>query len=103
MAPTPLRLRPLRPWVLFLEVFNIRDVRGIGLAHAFQEVHIVGFDLMILTDTNTTYQAYLCNRLVYDVVCSPSIMTASGGASWGDGHGHQGLITGMEHRVHAFL
>ena len=58
MAPPPLRLHLPRPWGLFLGNFNIRNVRGLGLAQAIQEVHIGGFDLMILTDTNTTSQAY---------------------------------------------
>ena len=43
-------------------------------------VQVSGFYLMILMDTKITDQAYCRNRLGYDVVCSPEIMTATGGA-----------------------
>ena len=40
---------------------------------------------MILTETKIAYQAYFRNSLVYDVVCSPIITMASGGAQGGVG------------------
>ena len=48
-------------------------------------VQISGFDLMILTETKISDQTYCCNRLGYDVVCSPMIAKADGGAQGGVG------------------
>ena len=51
-----------------LGTLNIYAIRGFGLAQEIRAVHISGFYLMILTETNITDQAYFCNRLGYNVV-----------------------------------
>ena len=51
---------------------------GVGIAHVIWAVQVGGFDLMVLTETNITNQAYCRNRLGYDVVCSPDITTDDG-------------------------
>ena len=57
-APPPPRQSAPRPRGLSLRTLNIRNGRGYGLVQAMQGVHILGFYLMILTDTNNTNQAY---------------------------------------------
>ena len=44
---------------------------------------IGGFDLMILTETRITDQDYYCNRVIYNVVCSPMRMIVVDGAQGG--------------------
>ena len=73
------------PVGLSLRTFNICDGQGFRLAQAIRAVHIVSFDLMIMTDTNTTNQAYCCNRMVYDMVCLPEITSANRGSQGGVG------------------
>ena len=42
----------------------------LGLAQAIRAVDCGGFDVMLLTETKIQSEAYLQNRLVYDVTCS---------------------------------
>ena len=62
---------------------NIRNGLGSRLFQAIQEVHIDVFDLIILTEANTTDQYYCCYRLGYEVVCLPMITVADVGAHVG--------------------
>ena len=86
MAGDAFTMRCLRmpsPRGLFIRTFNIRNGQGFGLAQAIQEVHISGFNLMILTYTKVTYQAYCYNIMGYNVVCLLVITMDSGGAQGG--------------------
>ena len=53
----PLR-RPRCPQVLSIGNFNICNGREFGLTQSTQVVQISRLDLMILTETNITYQSY---------------------------------------------
>ena len=83
------------PQELSLGTFNIRNIRGSKPAKAIQAVQIGGFDPMILTETNITYQDYCCNRLRYDVVYSTMITKADGGTHGGVGLGMWELPQGL--------
>ena len=50
---------------------------------AIHAVNIGGFDVMLMTETNITDQAYCRNRLGYSVVCLPEITTTAGGVQGG--------------------
>ena len=76
---------PHRPWGLSIVTLEISDGLGIWIAQDIWEVHIRGFELMILMATKFNRQAYLHNRLGYNMVCSPEITTESGGAQGGVG------------------
>ena len=81
---TPRRRLP-KIWGLSIATFNICDNQGFRLEQAIQAVHIGGFDLMILTATNITDQAYGHNMLGYDVVYLPVFTTDAGGLKRGVG------------------
>ena len=63
---------------------------------AIQAVQISDFELMILTDTNITNQAYCRNRMGYDAVCSPMITTAAGNSQGGSVSFHLVPTTWLE-------
>ena len=67
-AVPPPRRRPPRPQVLSIGDLNIRDGPGFEIEQAIRAVQIGGFNLMILTETEVTDQAYCHSRLGYDVV-----------------------------------
>ena len=46
-------------------------------------MQIRNFNLMVLTETKFSYQAYFHYRMGYNVVCSPAIAKESGGAQGG--------------------
>ena len=77
-VPPPPHLRLPRPWVLSLGTYNICDSQIPGLTQAIRAARIGSFNLMILTGTKNTDQAYCRNRMGYDVVCSQAITTAAG-------------------------
>ena len=56
---------------------------------------------MLLTNTKITSEAYFHNRLVYKVVCSPAVATATIGDQGGSGPGCQRADLGMERGVDA--
>ena len=53
------------------------------IAQAIQAARIGGFDLIIIMETKITNQAYCCNKMEYDVVCSKVIMSADDNAKGG--------------------
>ena len=83
--PTP----PWTPchWGLSFGNYHIHNGRGFELAEAVWVTWIDGFNLMILTETNITDQAYCQNRMGYDVVISKAIT-----AMYGDSQGGVGTI-----------
>ena len=70
--------QPPRPRGLFLGTFNIYKGQDFLLAQDIQAVYISRLILIILTKTKIIDQDYFRNRLVYDVVCLPEIMTVDG-------------------------
>ena len=52
---------------------------------AIRAVHISGFDLMVLMETNIINQAYFWNKLGYNILCLWVITTSSGSAQGGVG------------------
>ena len=68
MAPPPLRRRQPHPQGISLGTFNIRGGWDYGVTQAIWAVQVGRFDVMLMTDTKITDQAYCCNRLGYDVV-----------------------------------
>ena len=79
MAAMP-RCRSPQPRVLSIGTYNIRNVNGFGIAQAIWAVQVGGFNLMVLTETKVTGQAYFHNRLGYNVVFLSEINTDAGGA-----------------------
>ena len=74
---TPPR-QPLRHQVLSLRNYHIQNGQVYGIPQAIRAARIGGFDLMILTETNITDQAYFQNRMRYNMVLLQAIMTAGG-------------------------
>ena len=70
------------PWPQGLNpgMYNILYVQGFGLSQAIWEVQISNYDMMIMTETKISNDVHCHNRIVYDVVCSPEVATAVGGA-----------------------
>ena len=66
---TPPR-QPLRHQVLSLRNYHIQNGQVYGIPQAIRAARIGGFDLMILTETNITDQAYCRNKMEYNVVLS---------------------------------
>ena len=64
-------------------MLNIRNGRVFGIAQVVREVELGGFDFMVLTETKISTAAYFHNRMVYNIVCSPSPTASSGGAQVG--------------------
>ena len=58
--PTPRSSPPHPPWIN-LGTYNIQDGRGLGLHQAIQAVHLRNYDLMLLTETKITDEAYCHN------------------------------------------
>ena len=83
--PPPFRLRPPLPYGLSLRTYNIRNGWGFGLTQAIRVVQIGGFDIIILTDTKITDQAYFRNRLGYNMGWLPEITATAGNAQGGAG------------------
>ena len=73
------------PRGLSLRTFNIRGRRGFRITQAIWEARISGFNLMIMTETNITEQAYCCNRMGYGVVCLQAITMSACDAKGGVG------------------
>ena len=70
---------------------NIRDGWGFWLGQAIQAVEGGGFDVMLLTEMKIQLDAYLHNRLGYNVTCltvQPSIAVKY--------QGSVGLVTSFE-------
>ena len=65
------------PRGLSLRNYIIRYGQGFGLAQTIREVNIISFGIMILTKTKNNSNSYFHNWLVYDVVCFPSVTTAT--------------------------
>ena len=99
MALPPRRCWSLHPQGLSLGTFNTRNGRGFRLAYEIRAVQISSFDLIIMTETKITDQAYLCNMMVYDVMFLEDITMKGGGVQGGSGPGHMGTNPGLEHRV----
>ena len=83
MALPPRRCWSLHPQGLSLGTFNTRNGRGFRLAYEIRAVQISSFDLMIMTETKITDQAYLCNMMVYDVMFLEDITMKGGGVQGG--------------------
>ena len=81
--PANPRRQPPRPRGISINTFNIRDGRGLGLVHPTWKVQDGGFNLMVLTDTKVTNQAYSYNRLPYNMVCLPETKADDGLAQGG--------------------
>ena len=82
-APPPLLRWPPRPKGVSLGTYTIRNGRGFGLTQAIREVHIGSFDVMLLTETKITSEAYYHNQRGYDVVCPSAVATDTCGAQGG--------------------
>ena len=68
-------LRPPHPQLLSIRKFNICNGPGFGRTQAIRSAQIGGFNIIILTDTKITDQAYWHSRLSYNVVCLSEITT----------------------------
>ena len=61
------------PRGLSLGTYNIYHGRGFSLAQAIWEVHIDSFDVMLLTETNITSEAYCHIWIGYNVMCLQAV------------------------------
>ena len=66
----------------------MRDDQGFGIAQAIRVVERGGNDVMMLAETKIQLEAYLHNRLSYNVTCLAAQMSSSGGAQ-----GSVGMVT----------
>ena len=82
-APPQLRHKPPFPRGLNLGVYNIRNGRGFGLDQSIWAVQLIRYDVMMLTETKISDEAYCHTWLGCDMVCFLASATSARGAQGG--------------------